>query len=313
MYSDADTTTTNGSMQPVGDYLDWSFKGRLEASATEAQERAARERQERIERLTAMGVSCFECEDTGRITEPSAYRRGMVCICEMGRTVIQREAELEMRNALAGVAHGIGVPTRFEHITFDTFPDQSSPALAAVRQWVEDASARETQPMKPGIYLHGQFGRGKTGLIVAALRELVERAVRHGMETRSSFGMYTAYQRHARFVTSTGLLESLRPHDGSENEDLIHKYQTTEYLAIDDLGAERLTEWGVDRLFEIVNHRHSELLPMIVSSNLSPGELAKRINKQIGDQSGDRIVERLIESCTVLRFDDAAPNWRLAR
>lgn len=307
-------------MRPVGDYLDWSGLNRpvgvpsperMEERRREDEQRK-RDREERIQRLTANGVACFECEDTGRVIDGPFSRRGFACICPKGRTIVAEEERRALTDAVAWITEGIGVPFRFDEVTFESFPDQSSPALAAVKAWVEFVTDRDGPELKPGILIHGAFGRGKTGLIIAALREVVRRSVALHMAGRTNASSLR-YERYGKVVTATGLLESLRPHDGHVDSDVLKTYKTTDYLAIDDLGAERLTEWGVDRLFEIVNHRHGDCMPMLVSSNLSPGELAKRINKQIGDQSGDRIVERLIESCRIVRFDDKAPNWRLAR
>lgn len=288
----ATTTTRSSDFVRLGDEA-VEFKIRLSASAIAAKARES----ERIAELKARGVSCLRCADTGN----EGY-----CDCSVG-TAIREEREREDRaRGYRELPRFLHVPARFETFSFDTFPEQDSATLRAVREW----SAAEHDPNVPGLFLYGGFGRGKTGMIVAALRDLVWRKV----ERNAGYERWYEHRfdRIGRFVTGTGFLESLRPHAGvDDSADMIREYQQAEYLAFDDLGAERLTEWGIDRLFEVVNYRHSHLKAMLVTSNLSPGELAKRINRQIGDQSGDRIVERLMESCTVIHFDDREPNLRI--
>jgi DNA replication protein DnaC len=57
-------------------------------------------------------------------------------------------------------------------------------------------------------------------------------------------------------------------------------------LVLDDLGTERATEWAAQALFQIVNHRYSKRLPLVVTTNLSV-EDARRMDA--------RLVSRLLE------------------
>ena len=293
-----------------------TWKERLERSEREA----AKRRAARVAELEAIGIECFHCEDTG-------YVNGVPCIqCDKGRAEEARMLRQEHARHIANIPAGIGIPPRFRGYDLDTFPGQKSTALAAVRRWL----ASERDPMKSGLLIYGGFGRGKTGLILGVMRELARQHFVHvgddgypelriddyghgftPYERLSRWDYDPGFGRFAQFTTATGLLESLRPRPDVDENDVMHRYLTVTYLAIDDLGSERLTEWGADRLFEVVNERHNNLRPLIVSSNLTPDGLAKRINRQLGDQSGDRIVERLIESCTAIAISDNAPNWRL--
>ena len=60
-------------------------------------------------------------------------------------------------------------------------------------------------------------------------------------------------------------------------------------LILDDLGAEHVTDYAVSRLFDIVNHRRNERLPMVISSNLTLTEVATVYS--------ERVASRIIEAC----------------
>lgn len=241
----------------------------------------------------ARGASCPDCMDTG------THYSQRVCDCAIGQEQERQRRLAETNRWLAGIDGEIGIPNRYRNCTLDTFGNQSSPVLAAMRAWLAGDQAR-------GLYIHGNFGRGKTGLVVATLRELV---IAHGMQR----GMDIPVKRLAQFVTATGMLQSLRPGgDEDDSAKVLRSLVKARVLVIDDLGAERLTDWGADRVFEIVNARHNAEMPTLVTSNYRMDELAKRITQQVGAKMGDRIVERLMESCDMVAFNAAEPNWRTA-
>ena len=63
---------------------------------------------------------------------------------------------------------------------------------------------------------------------------------------------------------------------------------------LDDLGSQRTTDWVLDRLYLIINHRYEQLLPLVVTSNLPPEELKQQVR--------ERIVSRLCEMCHLIKF-----------
>jgi DNA replication protein DnaC len=73
------------------------------------------------------------------------------------------------------------------------------------------------------------------------------------------------------------------------NVDLLH---------IDDLGAEKQTEWVLEQLYALVNERYERQRSLIVTSNFEDDELEKQL--------GTRIVSRLTDMCgdPVLLFGD---------
>lgn len=65
-------------------------------------------------------------------------------------------------------------------------------------------------------------------------------------------------------------------------------------LVLDDLGAEKSTEWSMATLFTIINRRYENIAPTIITSNLSLDELSRHI--------GDRITSRIVGMCRVIEF-----------
>jgi DNA replication protein DnaC len=60
-------------------------------------------------------------------------------------------------------------------------------------------------------------------------------------------------------------------------------------LHIDDVGAEKTSEWVLEQLYAIVNARYEDERAMVITTNLDHAELREQI--------GERTVSRLIEIC----------------
>lgn len=179
-----------------------------------------------------------------------------------------------------------GVPRRLEAYSFDTYPVSAATegAVALVRQWAKDCAEKS-------LLLFGAFGTGKTGLAVSALRAVVE-----------------AQSVDALFLTAPDLLDRIRASysprandtDGPTERELMDAVKDTGLLVLDDLGAERPTGWVQEKLFAVINHRYSEQLPCIFTSNLDPEGLAKHL--------GERTAWRIVEMSDPVRLD--GPNLR---
>ena len=82
---------------------------------------------------------------------------------------------------------------------------------------------------------------------------------------------------------------------GQEGEDTILRgLALADLLILDDLGTEQSTEWSISRIYNIIDSRIRNGLPIIVSTNHSISDLEKRYNK--------RTISRLTEVCTPTKF-----------
>lgn len=140
------------------------------------------------------------------------------------------------------------------------------------------------QTTTKGIYLHGNFGCGKTFLLSALLHEL-------------------EIERHASvcIVYYPEILRELKD-DWELYASRMKYYQTVDLLMLDDIGAERVTEWGRDEVLgTILQYRMEHQLPTFFSSNMSIDELEVHL-AGVG-QSKDtikarRIIERIKQIST---------------
>lgn len=134
-----------------------------------------------------------------------------------------------------------------------------------------------------GLFLHGNFGSGKTYLISAAFNELAKKDV------RSVIVYYPEF------------LRSLKASfNASEPDEFEHKFnliKKTQILLIDDLGAEAVTSWNRDEILgSLLQYRMQENLTTFITSNLNIDELQIHLansNNKVEGLKAKRIVERI--------------------
>jgi DNA replication protein DnaC len=230
--------------------------------------------QYRIERQAAWGFGpdvCPGCGDAG--VDPET---GRFCWCETGRA----QARID---GLERVWPDRVTP-RAVHFRLDTSP---APAQAAtVRRWLS------RDPIKTGenLILIGPAGTGKTGLAIGALH------VAHMSPRRLAGG--DERPTRVAFANVPDWLQAMRPTDDDEKrrtqERATDAAMCADLLLLDDLGADRVTEWVVERVYSLVNARYEANRPTIVTSNAKLAELATRY--------GERVIDRLTEHAEVVRL-----------
>lgn len=130
-----------------------------------------------------------------------------------------------------------------------------------------------------GLYLHGNFGTGKTFIVAALLNELKNK-----------------YKINFEIVYVPELLRRLKE-DLAEVGDKINYLENIDILLLDDIGAEKVTEWGRDEIIgTILQTRMNNEMPTFFTSNLTINELEKNlsITKDTEDViKAKRIIERI--------------------
>lgn len=154
----------------------------------------------------------------------------------------------------------------------------------AVTAWA--ALGRKAQ----GLYLAGPVGTGKTHAAWMSVRLWCEHAGMPPASRRPASDGIPARGPAVIFTRMTDLLDDLRP--GDDSRQRIRDCQGAELLVIDDLGAEKPSEWTQERFYSVIDERYTRQLPLIVTSNLPPSKLA--------EQAGERTASRLAEMCEVV-------------
>lgn len=91
---------------------------------------------------------------------------------------------------------------------------------------------------------------------------------------------------------------------GKEYEgDILRRLNRAKLVIFDDLGAERSTDYAIERVYSFVDSRCRAKLPMILTTNLTLGEM-----KQEPDIRYKRIFDRVFEVCHPMQF--TGPSFR---
>jgi DNA replication protein DnaC len=174
---------------------------------------------------------------------------------------------------------GTGIPKRFRGVGFDRQPivDMDPALTREIRQFVRDIGANLDKGR--GLWLFGDVGTGKTSLAM-----LVSKAA---LEAGRSVAIYSMPR----------LLSDIKEtyEDSSERSymELFERLVGVDLLHIDDLGAEKRTEWVLEQVYSIINERWQEQRSIIVTTNLIDVD-------ELRDQIGPRTVSRLHEMCDLI-------------
>jgi DNA replication protein DnaC len=202
------------------------------------------QRAERAETLEdcPLGV----CDGSGWILDEQDSARE--CDCRQRR--ISRAAHARL---------GTGIPKRFRGVSFDRKPicDLEPVILRHVRRFVEQVDANLDEGR--GLWFHGDVGTGKTSLamLVAQAADAAGRSV----------AVYSVPHLLAE-------IRSTYDRDSSGSYlDLFDRLCTVDLLVLDDLGAEKTTEWVLEQLYSIVNERWQSSGSVVVTTNApDPGQ-----------------------------------------
>jgi DNA replication protein DnaC len=88
------------------------------------------------------------------------------------------------------------------------------------------------------------------------------------------------------FLTVPDLLDTLRFSYDSENttfEERFDEIRDAPLLVLDDFGTQNATGWAQEKLFQILNYRYINKLPLVVTTNLDLDEIEARIRSRLAD------------------------------
>lgn len=130
-----------------------------------------------------------------------------------------------------------------------------------------------------GIYLHGNFGSGKSYILAALVNELAKKG-------NKCVIMYYP-----------DMLVRLKESFSDDFDVKMHSLKTCDVLMIDDIGAESVTQWSRDEILgTILQYRMDAKLPVFFTSNLDINELETHLSQTrngIEIVKAKRIIERI--------------------
>ena len=159
-----------------------------------------------------------------------------------------------------------------QHLTFENFQSRGRIGLGP---WQADSLERAynqaqqfAQKADGWLLLQGGFGCGKTHLAAAVANFTV------GM------GVPTL------FITVPDLLDALRfsyDDPASTFEQRFEEIRNAPLLIMDDFGTQNATPWAQEKLFQILNYRYINHMPLVVTTNLLLDQIEGRIRSRLED------------------------------
>ena len=137
-----------------------------------------------------------------------------------------------------------------------------------------------------GLLFYGDVGTGKTFAAACIANYL--------LAERTSVVMTS-------FVKLLNSMQSFKEDD----EKLISRLNQAKLLIIDDLGAERGSDFTLEKVYNIIDSRYRARKPVILTTNLGLKEM-----KETTDIRYSRIYDRIFEVCYPMQF--TGKSWRKA-
>jgi len=205
------------------------------------------------------------------------FGRLQVCTCR------QSQVSRQIRQRLFALSN----LDELSHLTFENFQPRGliglSPRQADSLELAFNHTRQFAQSLKGWLLLQGGYGCGKTHLAAA----IANFAVGLGVPTL--------------FITVPDLLDTLRfAYDDPEItfEDRFDEIRQAPLLVMDDFGTQNATQWAQEKLFQILNYRYINHLPLVITTNLPLDDIEPRIRS------------RLMDPQLVTRVNILAPDFR---
>jgi DNA replication protein DnaC len=229
------------------------------------------------------------CDDTGwKTIEVDGVSRVARCDCWLLASAQRLEREAD-------------IPSRYKNCDLDNFHDYNdslSKAVGRARRFVT-----EFPIVDRGLLFIGRPGIGKTHLAIACLKLGAHARGLHGIFYDTRLLLRRIRQSYDPVTRTT-----------ETERDVVNPVIGADLLVLDDIGAERATEWVEEMLHLIVNTRYNERRPTIFTTNypIEPPPDAKHAETLL-ERVGFRMYSRLQEMCDFVHLEgidyrEAGPN-----
>lgn len=248
-------------------------------------------------------MTCEKCGDTiQKIVELFGVNRKVPIICSCRKKELkekeERDLNLEKQERLKILMKNSLIEKSFFEKTFDNW-DFNKGSRAMYNLGTKYANSfKKVKKQGLGLLIYGSPGNGKSYLSFAIANDLLQK------------------QQPVICISINGLLERIREtysRWGKEGEtEILKSLSNADLVVLDDLGVEQSTDWSVTKIYNIIDSRYRNKLPLIVTTNHSLDDLRELY--------GERTVDRLLEMCTPIqnngpsiRKENAKDNTKLLR
>jgi len=206
----------------------------------------------------------------------------------LGPEDVARPCDCRAERLNRGRSRGISsvIPPRYRGVSFDRPPVsdmardlQTKIAVSQVRQYVDDLEAQLAEGR--GLWIFGNTGTGKTTLAM-----LISKAALEAGKTVAIYSLPKLLARIRRTYDSEP--------GGDSYLSFFERLTSVDLLHIDDLGAEKRSDWVLEQLYALVNERYETQRSVLITTNLEHVELE--------DQIGPRTVSRLAQICEAVQI-----------
>lgn len=193
------------------------------------------------------------------------------CICDCKRKELEAFEEKERQQEKERKRKSCFAETNMAAWTFENDDRKNAKISDAMIRYAERFP--DFRKMGKGLLLYGSVGTGKTYYAACIANKLIDDG-------------YSVVM--TNFARLTNTIQG--KFDGKQEFiDSLNRYIL---LIIDDLGAERKSEFMQEMVFNIIDSRYRSGLPFIITTNLTAEEIKK--NQDIGYS---RIYDRILERC----------------
>ena len=175
------------------------------------------------------------------------------------------------------------IPKRYEHCSLDSYMTTGSSSTKKAKYYVQ-RFIDEYPLVQVGLLFLGTCGVGKTHLAVSLLKQVI-------IEKGDS-GIFYDFRDLLRDIQ-----DSWNTASQSTELEVLRPVLDAKILVLDELGANKPTEWVRDTIAHIINCRYNEKKITIFTSNYLD-KPAKQGEETLTDRIGARLRSRLFEMCS---------------
>jgi DNA replication protein DnaC len=265
------------------------------AISTQNRERAELDKLSLAPHKRGTGQICGVCgEEKMQLVIPSInFIQDLPCSCEKKRIAAEKAANDEAHHwqQVRILTEHAQLPAEAHGWTFKNFIPRkdTEAALKAAKHYAEDfKSARK---LGFGLIFYGCTGCGKSHLAAAIANTVIQQ------------------EYSVRWWTVPELYAEIRGtyHGNGSEADILHECKNVSLLVLDDLGAEKPTEWTQQTVNTIINARIANKKPTVITTNLGIKELSQH---GILDE---RTISRISDKDRFKWLLDGATDYRRTR